>query len=260
MAIIQFRYDLSRAVFQSKDISLRITVTRAVCAGHSLNHAYLRGADLKDIVFCGANLRNADLQNANMGGANLKDANLQNADLNGANLKYAVLCRADLEDADLQNADLGGADLKDTALFLTNLNGADLQNADLSGAALWDTSLAGADLSGAIMPDGQIWEDYIRDPLAGICDEPAARTRAIAAWGKNGWGECPMSAAHGWRRAKKNPHRGHRVRRAVRVGAAAPASKVVHPIRCASSRAPLNRKVPRCHETPSPRSRCRVPR
>src|SRR3990167_1426328 len=65
-------------------------------------------------------------------------------------------------------------------------------------ASLNRASLDGASLVGAIMPDGRTWEAYKLDPLAGICDEPEARKRAIAAWGSHTWGACPMHMAHGW--------------------------------------------------------------
>lgn len=48
------------------------------------------------------------------------------------------------------------------------------------------------------MPDGRAWEVYSADPLAGVCDEPEARQRAIAAWGNHQWTNCPMHAAHGY--------------------------------------------------------------
>jgi hypothetical protein len=73
-----------------------------------------------------------------------------------------------------------------------DLSFADLRGADLSGAKLSD-----ADLSFATMPDGRLWEDYRRDHMAGLCDDPKVRRRAIAAWGRHSWTDCPMHAAHG---------------------------------------------------------------
>jgi hypothetical protein len=43
-----------------------------------------------------------------------------------------------------------------------------------------------------------MWELYKLDPMAGICDEPAARDRAAAAWDKHSWQDCPLHAAYGW--------------------------------------------------------------
>jgi hypothetical protein len=77
-------------------------------------------------------------------------------------------------------------------------SGANLYEAYLYGANLSGANLSRANLSGATMPDGRAWELYRLDPLAGICDEPEARKRAIAAWGHHQWTNCPMHAAHGY--------------------------------------------------------------
>jgi hypothetical protein len=93
----------------------------------------------------------------------------------------------------LHGADLHGADLSAADLHGAYLSGADLSEADLGGALL-----IGADLSGATMPDGRTFEAYAADPLAGICQDAAARDRAVAAWGKHSWKDCPMHAANGY--------------------------------------------------------------
>ena len=108
---------------------------------------------------------------------------LHGADLHGAYLRGADLHGADLHGADLSAADLHGA----------YLSGADLSEADLGGALL-----IGADLSGATMPDGRTFEAYAADPLAGICQDAAARDRAVAAWGNHSWRDCPMHVANGY--------------------------------------------------------------
>ncbi len=99
---------------------------------------------------------------------------------------------------DLRGADLTGADLALANLRHAVLTGADLMGAVLRGADLRDAVLMGANLRGATLPDGRPWADYCADPLAGICQDATARVRAIAAWGKHSWGDCPMHAAHGW--------------------------------------------------------------
>jgi hypothetical protein len=65
-------------------------------------------------------------------------------------------------------------------------------------APLAGANLADANLTGATLPNGMIWELYKLDPMAGICDEPAARDRAAAAWDNHSWRDCPMHAAYGW--------------------------------------------------------------
>lgn len=106
-----------------------------------------------------------------------------NGNLAGANLRGADLRSANLSGASLRRANLGGVDF----------GGANLRGADLEGA-----NLRGAYLGGATLPDGRKFEQYVNDPLLGICDEPDARKRAVAAWGNHRWGECPMSAAMGY--------------------------------------------------------------
>lgn len=48
------------------------------------------------------------------------------------------------------------------------------------------------------MPDGRTYEEWVADPLAGLCDDPESVARAIAAWGKRTWEDCPLHVAHGW--------------------------------------------------------------
>ena len=104
------------------------------------------------------------------------------------NAALVTLSRADLHQADLREADLRGADL----------HGAYLSGADLRGADLSEADLSEADLSRATMPDGRTFEAYAADPLAGICQDAAARDRAVAAWGKHSWEDCPVHAAMGY--------------------------------------------------------------
>ena len=125
-------------------------------------------------------------------------ASLNRASLNGAYLNRAYLDGAYLDGAYLNRAYLDGASLVGAYLNRAYLDGAYLDGASLVGASLVGASLVGASLVGAIMPDGRTWEAYKLDPLAGICDEPEARKRAIAAWGSHTWGACPMHMAHGW--------------------------------------------------------------
>ena len=137
--------------------------------------------------------KRADLSGAYLrGGVNLAGADLRYADLRDANLAGATLRGADLNCAKLNCAKLTGANLRGATLRDANLRDADLRCAKLSGAIL-----TGADLTGATMPDGRTWEEYSADHLAGICDDPKVRARAIAAWGGRTWDDCPMHAALG---------------------------------------------------------------
>ena len=123
-----------------------------------------------------------------LSGAYLHGAYLHGANLHGADLHGAYLSGADLRGADLRGADLHGA----------YLSGADLRGADLSEADLSEADLHEADLHEATMPDGRTFEAYAADPLAGICQDAAARDRAVAAWGNHSWEDCPVHAANGY--------------------------------------------------------------
>ena len=74
-----------------------------------LDHAYLVGADLKQVKLSTAFLREAALWRVNLSGADLWRADFSGADLSKADLSEADLWQADLKEArSLQNADLRG--------------------------------------------------------------------------------------------------------------------------------------------------------
>jgi hypothetical protein len=109
----------------------------------------LRGADLREAYLydaadnlSGAVLRNADLSDAHLTDANLTNANLHRVDLSHADLSDAHLTAAHLIDANLTNATLEGADLSITM-------------EELDQQAL--------SLEGATMPNGQKYEDWLKD-------------------------------------------------------------------------------------------------
>jgi hypothetical protein len=75
-------------------------------------------------------------------------------------LKQIKLSHATLSDADLPHADLGLADLRGANLSNANLNSADLRYA----TGFTNEQLTAAkSLKGATMPDGQKYEDWIKD-------------------------------------------------------------------------------------------------
>jgi len=76
--------------------------------------------------------------------------------------------RLDLHEAILGGADLRGADLRGANLYKADLRLADLYKADLHEAHLWEANLQEANLQKAnlqkaVMPDGQMYEDWIKD-------------------------------------------------------------------------------------------------
>ena len=152
----------------------------------NLKNAGLDTADLSEITLHDACLREVDLRLANLSGADLKGSDLRGADLRGANLSNAnlsdtVLVGANLLPYDetqpakfnapslLNGADPSNIDSSNDHLTPTNLGGADLSNADLSGAYLTGAGVSEEQLDtckslqGATMPDGQKYEEWLRD-------------------------------------------------------------------------------------------------
>ena len=84
-------------------------------------------------------------------GAHLRDAKLQGS----------VLRNTALQGVDLSGADMRGADLRDADLTRANLSGADLSGA----TAITNEELEqqAASLKGATMPNGQKYEDWLKD-------------------------------------------------------------------------------------------------
>ncbi|MGK7931145.1 MAG: pentapeptide repeat-containing protein [Microcystaceae cyanobacterium] len=131
------------------------------CPNCNLEGVDLQSANLEETNLQGANLKEATLQGANLEEATLQDANLQGANLESniysryivTRLKKANLKKANLEDANLEDANLRGANLEDA-----NLQGANLQGANLEGIKLSSHT----DFTGAIMPDGTVYEEWLK--------------------------------------------------------------------------------------------------
>jgi len=92
---------------------------------------------------------------------------LPQAKLSDANLQEADLSWADLRGADLSGAFLVGADLSDSDLqYSAKLSNADLTYADLSnarGITNEEIEQQASRLKKAIMPNGQEYEDWLKD-------------------------------------------------------------------------------------------------
>jgi len=160
-------------------------LSKAALQGASLSLCNLQEATLTDAALQSADLRGATLQEADLSYATLQSANLSSAALQGvppgrtppkiptnltdADLSYAALQSADLSNADLTDADLTDANLTDAVLHDTTLSGALLGGADLSGADLTNTAVTQEQLDkaealeGATMPNGQKYEDWLKD-------------------------------------------------------------------------------------------------
>jgi uncharacterized protein YjbI with pentapeptide repeats len=109
-----------------------------------------------------------------------KGMSLVGADLSGVDLTYsapgdaqpyAAVPVLDLSRADLTYADLSGANLNGITMHGTRLVGADLRGAHLNGANLRHATGKTAEqldgqassLEGAIMPNGQKYEDWLKN-------------------------------------------------------------------------------------------------
>ncbi len=122
------------------------------------------------ISLSGANMSEADLSWVHLGGAVLNRADLSMTNMSGAGLRGANLSWANLSEAGLRGADLLGANLS-----MTNMSGADLLGADLSMTNMSEAGLGEAKgitneqleqalyLDGATMPNGQKYEDWLKD-------------------------------------------------------------------------------------------------
>lgn len=127
----------------------------------------LRGTDLTQAGLSGAELSEAHLEGTDLSGAHLEEADLRDSYLNDAKLNGAYLYDTDLRGADMSGADLSDAEgrFKSGARMIrTRLDGADLSGADLTNARVTEEQLREAEsLEGATMPDGQKYEDWLKD-------------------------------------------------------------------------------------------------
>jgi uncharacterized protein YjbI with pentapeptide repeats len=164
------RFLINSGLAVSGEASARL-LRKITLSDATLSHTFLPNTDLSDANLRGADLANAVVGDPDLSGANLSGANLASVFLLDANLSRADLGGAHLPNASLENANLRGHDLSDTYLFNANLIEADLREADLSGADLEkadgitneELEQQAASLEGATMPNGQKYEDWLKD-------------------------------------------------------------------------------------------------
>jgi uncharacterized protein YjbI with pentapeptide repeats len=150
------KIDLSGTALRGADLT-KADLRDATLRNTDLRYASLTGADLRGAFLYKANLRGTDLEGADLSGPYSRGSN-EGAYLSEANLSYASLSNADLSNASLSEANLSYANLYDT-----DLRGAYLSEANLSYASLSGADLSGATLDDATMPNGQKYEDWIKD-------------------------------------------------------------------------------------------------
>jgi len=184
--VVQFLHESGlihrdRAVIDLSGADLRETDLReanlrgANLRGTDLRGTDLRGTDLRETDLSRTDLRRTSLDRTDLAGANLREANLSRANLHETDLSRAHLSRADLSQANLgganlSRADLGGADLSQANLSDANLSRVYLGGADLSWAHLndargwtWGRLSSTESLKHATMPDGQYYEDWLKN-------------------------------------------------------------------------------------------------
>jgi uncharacterized protein YjbI with pentapeptide repeats len=145
-----------------------------------LREAYLNFAKLNgsDFYLTRVNLHGASLTKATMNAINLVEADLSDTRMFGANLLLANLRRADMSRAVLMSSNTDSIPLprssvtenysfdspgpKNANLRLTDLREVDLTDAYVSEEQL----LSAASLAGATMPNGQKYEDWLKDKNA----------------------------------------------------------------------------------------------
>jgi uncharacterized protein YjbI with pentapeptide repeats len=145
----------------------------------TLERVNLEGVDLTGLNLSNTSFEQATLTHAELPEANLKEANFRIANLSSANLTEANLKGANFRSADLLDANLTGA----------NLKGAVFTHARLDKATVTAEQLHTAhSLKNALMPDGQVYEDWLKDhPL------PPPDTNNDGATRLNGTGQFPRN-------------------------------------------------------------------
>jgi hypothetical protein len=138
--VIQARTETVFAVLDTKrQMSIVLFLARAQLILKDSPLVSLEGVNLEGINLAGSNLSETSFEEAN-----LRDAQLPDANLKGANFRYADLFGANLERANLEGANFTGARLVDATVTDEQLHMAD-------------------SLENALMPDGQVYEDWLED-------------------------------------------------------------------------------------------------
>jgi hypothetical protein len=109
----------------------------SICENAKLNHANLRGADLRGALLDGADLTNAELRDAKIDGASFRDAVLNGTHVEGVNFRNAIhLSSKQIAAAETDTGNTLGRPNGDTTplgametirTVLSGLNGANLQ-------------------------------------------------------------------------------------------------------------------------------------
>lgn len=162
-----YRANLSWAnLIQANMSSAYVQGERGVGEEADLSQAYLQMANLRGVNLTWANLSWAKLWGANLSGARVRFTDLSQAWMSRANLSGAIVRESNLSGASLFKADLRGAyligtDLSDASLHEANLSGANLSKS--TGITNEELEQQAKLLGGATMPNGQKYEDWLKD-------------------------------------------------------------------------------------------------
>jgi uncharacterized protein YjbI with pentapeptide repeats len=136
----------------------------------------------------------------------LERVNLEGVDLTGLNLSNTSFEATSLAHAELPEANLKGANFTGADLFDANLTGAKLKGAVFTDARLAEAMVTAEQLhtahslENALMPDGQVYEDWLKDHPV-----PPPDTDNDGATRQNGTGQFPKKTfARSHHRDRKN--------------------------------------------------------
>jgi uncharacterized protein YjbI with pentapeptide repeats len=162
-SVVQFLYEAKLITKDRIALDLRAAF---------LNFAKLNGSDfnLTGVNLHGASLTKATMNAANLGEADLSDTRMFGADLLLANLHGADLSRAVLMSGNTDSIPLPRISATGDYYFHSpgpknaNLELADLSEVDLTDAYVSEEQLlSAASLAGATMPNGQKYEEWLKD-------------------------------------------------------------------------------------------------
>jgi len=167
---------LARGTLKEEDAQDSLPFLDAM--GIQLDHAYLNGADLKQVWMPFASLQFVDLRWADLSRAEIREAKLGGSMLVGANFSGANLLSAGLNSmmAFFLEANFSGANLS-----WSDFSSAEFSKANFSGADLREANLSESFLTGANLEDAQSLEKTILRGVKGLTKEQKAICKAKGA-------------------------------------------------------------------------------
>jgi uncharacterized protein YjbI with pentapeptide repeats len=156
--------DEARKLARARTLTVLQNLSNGRLKSSVLRFLYESGLLKKDSAV--VDLTAADLRGADLRGVRLNSASLRGVDLREANLAFATLQSADLESAYLREANLSAIDLLEANVVAADLLEVDLRGANLrgiKGITNEELEQQARSLQGATMPNGQRYEDWLKD-------------------------------------------------------------------------------------------------